>query len=413
MHPSSKHLSIWPFDHLAICLPPNIISVQAFANILALTSQEFAHAARRAVHDGTTGALRGYSAFFRTGQWSLPAPAPHVAPIDQVLASESPEGTVIKFTQRVPKDLAGTPTAKTINLTIAGQAPTATTPATTTTLETESVLIPMMGKSNTRSYTLCLSSQVGCAMGCAFCQTAQMGLVRSLTAQEIVQQWFAAEHLLTRPDAGAPIRNIVFMGMGEPLDNFDAVAQAIYVLTDRRGPNIASSRITISTVGRIDGLAKLRGLILTPGYHRLGLAVSVNAPSDDIRSGIMPINRPMPMHKLRDAIADWPRHGSGHIMLEYVLIPGVNDLDEHARELANWIQGDADAPLRCCVNVIPYNPRQDSPWPAPDEETVERFITTLASTGVYVKRRRTKGRDQMAACGQLGNLEYRRKKAQA
>jgi 23S rRNA (adenine2503-C2)-methyltransferase len=100
-------------------------------------------------------------------------------------------------------------------------------------------------------------------------------------------------------------------------------------------------------------------------------------------------------------------------MLEYVLIPGVNDLDEHARELANWIQGDADAPLRCCVNVIPYNPRQDSPWPAPDEETVERFITTLASTGVYVKRRRTKGRDQMAACGQLGNLEYRRKKAQA
>ncbi|MCU0689623.1 MAG: 23S rRNA (adenine(2503)-C(2))-methyltransferase RlmN [Phycisphaerales bacterium] len=416
-------------------------------NPLGLTAESFAHAARRLVRDGDTGALRLYANYFRTGAWDAQAlwpdahqhlPAPTIAPIHRLHASESDEGTVLKFTQQVPRALAlsavpssnvapASTTARAVSLTasILGQsatplaqlAPLATLPSDL--LETETVLIPMLGKSRARSYTLCVSSQVGCAMGCTFCQTAQMGLIRSLTPAEIVQQWFAAQHLLQRPDASAQIRNIVFMGMGEPLDNLDNVMAAIDVLTDRRGPNIASSRITVSTVGRIDGLARFKDFCMQPGYRRLGLAVSVNAPNDEIRSRIMPINRAMPMAALRRAIDRWPRSGTGHIMVEYVLIPGVNDEPLHAQQLADWVSGHtpdrhpdpALAPMACCVNVIPYNPREGSPWPAPDEATIDRFIADLTSHGLYVKRRRTKGRDQMAACGQLGNLAYRRRPA--
>jgi 23S rRNA (adenine2503-C2)-methyltransferase len=412
-------------------------------NPLGLTADAFASAARRLVRDGDSGALRLYAHYFRTGSWDAQAlwpdahvhlPAPTVAPIHRLHASESDEGTVLKFTQQVPRALAlsippspastsASTTSRSVSLTssILGQAAAPLATLSGDVLETETVLIPMLGKSRARSYTLCVSSQVGCAMGCTFCQTAQMGLIRSLTPGEIVQQWFAAQHLLQRPDRSAPIRNIVFMGMGEPLDNLDNVMAAIDVLTDRRGPNIASSRITVSTVGRIDGLARFKDFCLQPGYRRLGLAVSVNAPNDEIRSRIMPINRAMPMAALRRAIDRWPRSGTGHIMVEYVLIPGVNDEPLHAQQLASWVAGHtlnqqpdpALAPMACCVNVIPYNPREGSPWPAPDEATIDRFIADLTSHGLYVKRRRTKGRDQMAACGQLGNLAYRRRPARA
>jgi 23S rRNA (adenine2503-C2)-methyltransferase len=260
-------------------------------------------------------------------------------------------------------------------------------------LETESVIIPME-RAGRPWKTLCVSSQVGCAMGCTFCETAQLGRLRSLTAAEIVGQVVAARRVFQ-----APIQNVVFMGMGEPFDNFDHVIQAVRVLSDPAGLAIAKERITISTVGRVDGIRRLRAL----GWRRINLAVSLNAPNDEIRSKIMPINRAEPMARLREALIEFPMRRCGPIMLEYVLIPAVNDRREHALELAEFCR-----PIKGCVNVIPYNPRRDSPWPAPTPESVSQFVDWLREAGQYCKQRMTKGRQLMAACGQLGNRELAR-----
>jgi 23S rRNA (adenine2503-C2)-methyltransferase len=259
-------------------------------------------------------------------------------------------------------------------------------------LETESVILPIDGFKK-RRHTLCVSSQVGCAMGCDFCQTAKMGLLRNLTTAEIVAQWHAAFHALR-----TPIDNVVFMGMGEPLENLDAVIPAIEILSDNNGPAIASSRICVSTVGRIDGIKLLAAMARTNGYKRLSLAVSINAPNDEIRKTIMPLARAVSMEQLREAILKYPRHDCGGVLAEYVLIPGVNDADEHALEICKYLQ-----PIGCHLNVIPYNPIDNSPWNAPTEESVERFIKIAKSTGQFVRRRITLGKDAMAACGQLGN----------
>ena len=266
--------------------------------------------------------------------------------------------------------------------------------------QVESVILPMTSKSGRLRHTLCVSSQVGCAMGCTFCETAQMGLMRSLTAEEILLQWSVAHHRF-----GTTIDNIVFMGMGEPLDNAETVIESIRQLTDQTGPSIAPSRISVSTVGRIDGLQRLSELVSEPGFHRIRLAVSVNAPNDTIRSSIMPLNRAMPMAALHSALVQWIQRHRFPILIEYVLIPGVNDEMKHAEELALWIAG-----LPCRVNVIPYNPRRDSPWPAPDDETVDAFATTLRNQGLAVSRRITLGRSLMAACGQLGTELIRKRR---
>jgi len=305
------------------------------------------------------------------------------------LRSESPEGQVVKFILSVPGARRG------------GEPDHA---GALSALETESVLIPMIGRRGIRTYTLCVSSQVGCAMGCGFCETAQMGLIRNLTSAEIVAQWWAATHEIgIRPD------NIVFMGMGEPMDNIEAVIGAISVLKDDNGPAQTLSKITVSTVGRIDGIKRLGEQVRQPGWHRLGLAVSLNAPSDTVRNDIMPINRAMPMDELREAVLAWPIFGGRKICFEYVLIPGVNDCRVHARDLAAWLAPFRE-PLIGMVNVIPYNPRRDSPWAAPSEAQVDAFLAWLVEEGVYCKRRRTKGRDMMGACGQLGNENIRRRR---
>jgi len=271
----------------------------------------------------------------------------------------------------------------------------------------------MIGRTRRKTHTMCLSSQVGCAMGCEFCETAQMGLIRSLTAAEIVGQWFAARHLL-EPDDPFDLDNIVFMGMGEPLDNLDEVLKAIACLTDHLGAMMPMSKITISTVGRVDGLRKLVDVVQQPGWKRLGLALSINAPNDDVRSAIMPVNKRWGMDELQDAMRELVRvRGSRKILFEYVMIPGVNDAPEHARELAAWLRPFTRDETRGHIgllNVIPYNPRRDSPWPAPDEDAVRTFVDLVASHGVFVKRRRTKGRSQMAACGQLGTADIRKRK---
>ncbi len=262
-------------------------------------------------------------------------------------------------------------------------------------LETESVVIPMVRTGGTWR-TLCVSSQVGCARGCVFCETTQVGLLRNLTTSEIVSQVAAAQR-----DFAGGIRNVVFMGMGEPMDNFESVVQAVRVLTDPAGLSLAMERITISTVGRTRGIRQLAAL----GWRRINLAVSLNAPNDEIRSRIMPVNRLEPMDELRDALLAYPLRNCQFFMIEYVLIPGVNDRHEHARELAEYLR-----PLKCVVNVIPYNPRRDSPWPAPSEQSVQDFIRWIEESGHNVKRRITKGRSQMAACGQLGNRDLARKR---
>ena len=367
------------------------------------------------VRGGRVGALDRYARLYREGRPD-PLLPPLCAPVTRRHASESGEGTVLKFTQTVRRTLTSSAVSAIDGsgglLAVLGAAPAVDT------VEIESVLIPMIGKKRGRSYTLCVSSQVGCAMGCTFCQTAQMGLIRSLSTEEIVGQWFAARHIIERPDPDAEIRNIVFMGMGEPMDNLDAVMGAIEVFTDRRGPGLAMSKITVSTVGRTDGIARLAQRIPDPGWHRLGLAISLNAPTDEIRSRIMPVNRAMPLAQLRAQLEAWPIFGGAHMCVEYVLIPGVNDQPEHVEQLAAFMQGSAyggpaqprypGPPLQGLVNLIPYNPRDASPWPAPTEESVEAFMAALSATRVYVKRRRTKGRDQMAACGQLGNPQTRR-----
>jgi 23S rRNA (adenine2503-C2)-methyltransferase len=260
-------------------------------------------------------------------------------------------------------------------------------------LETESVILPILGSAGRLRRTLCVSSQVGCAMGCRFCETAQMGLMKNLSATQIVAQWLAA-----RFDLYSPIDNIVFMGMGEPMDNLEAVLQAILVLCDRNGAAIAPARISVSTVGQSDGIMRLAAFARTPGYGKLRLAVSINAPNDEIRSRIMPINRATPMAELMHAMRRWPTdagdNGGGRqrVFIEYVLIPGVNDAPEHADELCAYLK-----PLRCTVNVIPYNPRRDSPWPAPSEASVRGFMQRIHANGQFVKRRQTMGRSVMAA----------------
>jgi 23S rRNA (adenine2503-C2)-methyltransferase len=299
-------------------------------------------------------------------------------------------------------------------------------------LETESVIIPMRNYHGSAWHTLCVSSQVGCRMACTFCETGRMGLLRNLSADEIVAQRLVAGRLMAQSDAvrlvrgsssrrseaslkqsssdlavsghgggrraqpyfADGIRNVVFMGMGEPLDNFDNVVQAIRVLNDPAGLDIPLSQITLSTVGRIDGLRKLAAL----GWRNLRLAISLNAPNDELRNRLMPINKGMPLADLQRALLEYPIGPRGLFLLEYVLIKGVNDDLGHAEQIAAWCR-----PLRCVVNLIPYNPQRDAAYETPSESSVKQFSLRLRDKGVFVKRRLTRGRTLMGACGQLGN----------
>lgn len=329
-------------------------------DILALTSDRFAAAAAGALAIPETEAMRIYRAFYREGRAAPDGVGPPAPPVQRV---ES-EGLTRKFTQRLDGGL-----------------------------DTESVILPQRSRTGRLRHTLCVSSQVGCGRACTFCETGRMGLRKNLTAREIVAQWRAA-----RFDLRTTITNVVFMGMGEPLDNLDNVTRAIEVLADRNGPAVAASRIAVSTAGHIDGIVRLASFARRAGFHKLRLAVSLNAPNDEVRSRIMPINRSMPMADLMTAMRGWPGPDRMPILIEYVLIPGVNDQPEHADEVSEYLE-----PLSCTVNVIPYNPRRGSPWPAPEESAVDRFVERVRARGRRVRRRRTMGRSVMAACGQLGN----------
>lgn len=250
--------------------------------------------------------------------------------------------------------------------------------------EIESVVVPM-----TTYKTLCVSSQVGCRMGCRFCETGRMGFTRNLTASEITGQLFAARFIL-----GHDIKNIVFMGMGEPLDNFNAVTDAIRVFSDQRGFDVAKKNITVSTVGLADGIDRLAKL----DWPQLKLAVSLNAPDDGTRSALMPVNRKTAMAELRKALARYPLKPKGDFLVEYVLIEGMNDGKAAARKVADYL-----SPLSVRLNLIPYNPGKDAAWEAPSDKAVHRFGQWLEAEGVFVRKRWSKGRSLMAGCGQLGS----------
>lgn len=258
-------------------------------------------------------------------------------------------------------------------------------------LEVESVRIPM-GRGR---YTLCVSSQVGCKMGCAFCETGRMGLLRHLTTSEIVAQVLVARHRL-----GWPIRNIVFMGMGEALDNADNVIQALRVLNDEAGLAIGQERLTICTVGHLQGIRRLRD----EGFKRLNLSISLNAANDALRSEIMPIHRRSDLAELQEALAGYRPRRNFALGVNYCLLPGINDTRDDARAVAEFCK-----PLgRVLVNLIPYNPGTQPLTRAPDEVEIDQFIGWLREEGLPVRERVTKGRSVMAACGQLGNPEARR-----
>ncbi len=248
----------------------------------------------------------------------------------------------------------------------------------------ETVIVPM-----DRYATVCVSCQVGCRMGCRFCETATIGFKRNLSASEIVYQVYAARRHL-----GVSVKNVVFMGMGEPLDNVDGVIKAIDVIKDQRGLNIAERNITLSTSGRIDGIHHLARL----GRTQIRIAVSLNAPNDEVRSKIMPINRQYPMALLKDALLSYPLKPDNRIVIEYVLIDGMNDFASHADQLAGYLSG-----LPVKVNLIPCNPGPGSPYQPPPLEVIEAFRRRLVASRVFVRMRRTKGQGLMAACGQLGH----------
>lgn len=257
-------------------------------------------------------------------------------------------------------------------------------------LEVESVLIPMQSGG-----TLCISSQVGCRMGCSFCETGRMGLLRNLTAAEIVSQVFAAYHLL-----GCRFRNIVFMGMGEPFDNYNEVIQAAKVLMDPKGFGFGKKHVTISTSGCVEGILEMANAT----FDTPNLAVSINAPTDELRNRLMPINRKHQMAELYEAMQFYCQKTSRQILTAYVLMKGVNDRLEDADRLALYLRG-----LDVKINLIPYNSQSKDRYQPPDLFDLEAFATRLRSHGYYTLLRLTKGHSIMAACGQLGNLQLRKK----
>lgn len=246
----------------------------------------------------------------------------------------------------------------------------------------ESVLIPGPGH-----WTLCVSTQAGCRMGCAFCFTARSGFSRNLRPSEIVDQIVQAKF---RTEEGAGINNLVLMGMGEPLDNYDNVLQAIAIITSDHGLSLSTRKITLSTCG------------LAPGIERLGrdsavnLAVSLNAPDDRRRSELMPINKKYPIESLIRACKGYPMPRRRRITFEYILIAGVNDSPADARLLVKTFGG-----LRCKFNLIAFNEFPGSPFRAPDPKVIEAFQKVLVDHHFTAVLRQSRGRDILAACGQL------------
>lgn len=248
----------------------------------------------------------------------------------------------------------------------------------------EAVLIPSDDR-----LTLCVSSEIGCNMACQFCFTGKQKLKRRLTADEIVGQFMQVSDSLLREGKGRRISNIVFMGMGEPLDNSDAVFKSIEVIHSPWGVNLSRRKITVSTSGLIPEMYKV-------AEAKVRLAVSLNGYDDEVRSKVMPINKRFPLKDLLEECRRYYRATGEKITMEYVLLKGVTDQIEHARKLVKLL---ADVPSK--INIIPFNEHPGSGFERPSDETIQAFHREAMRLGGQVLLRRTMGRDIYAACGQL------------
>lgn len=245
----------------------------------------------------------------------------------------------------------------------------------------ETVLIPATGR-----FTQCISTQVGCAMGCAFCASGSQGVVRSLAADEIVAQYMAGRR-------EGEITNIVVMGMGEPFANYDETMRALKLINAGKGPNLGARHITLSTCGVVPGFARLAAEGI-----QFELSVSLHAPNDELRSQLVPVNKRWPIDELLAACADYTRATKRIITFEYTLIKGVNDSRACAEELARQVRRVPMAK----VNLIPLSPVAHRPdFKTPDEATLLMFLDVLMKNRVQTMLRRSRGKDADAACGQL------------
>ena len=245
----------------------------------------------------------------------------------------------------------------------------------------ETVLIPATGR-----FTQCISTQVGCPMGCAFCASGSRGVVRSLTADEIVAEYMAGRRL-------GEITNIVVMGMGEPFMNYDETMRALKLINAGKGPNLGARHITLSTCGVVPGFAKLAAEGI-----QFELSVSLHAPNDTLRNELMPVNKRWPIDELLTACADYTTKTKRIITFEYTVIKGVNDSRVCAEELARQVRRVPMAK----VNLIPLSPVSHRPdFKTPDDQTLLMFLDVLMKNRVQTMLRRSRGKDANAACGQL------------
>ena len=250
----------------------------------------------------------------------------------------------------------------------------------------ESVLIPVKDH-----FTLCISSQVGCAQNCKFCLTAKVGFKRNLTPSEIISQIRDIRQYLLKNNNKNKLANIVFMGMGEPLANYDTIVQVLKIMTDADyGLKLAERRITISTCGLVPEMGKL-GLITNAN-----LAVSLNATDDKTRSMLMPVNNRYPLKQLLTACKTFKMRPRNKITFEYILINGINDTEDDAKRLCKML-----APIKAKINLIPFNEHDHTTFKKPSKERISKFLQILLDGNFTAIIRKSKGEDISAACGQL------------
>ncbi len=337
-------------------------------DILGLTGEQLARQARERLPSGSGAALAIYRSAVCDGRF---------LPVSHDLSPASAQAWLRHFKLVLPRVVRQQtePQSSTVKVVL----------QTEDGLDVECVRVPMRGG----RYTLCVSTQIGCKLGCRFCETAKMGFVRNLSAGEIVAQVVVARAVL-----GFDIENIVFMGMGEPLDNVDNLIAALRVFNDAQGLNYGRHRMTVCTVGDPKGIARLGEL----GWRRLGLTVSLNAANQSTRAELMPIARRVSLVELQRALLAYPRRRGSVLGINYCLLPGINDGLEDAQAVARFT-----APLgRVLVNVIPYNRGSAAIAPAADYAEALAFARVLQGLGVAASQRAPKGRTVMAACGQLG-----------
>jgi len=271
----------------------------------------------------------------------------------------------------------------------------------------ETVYIPDKGRG-----TLCVSSQVGCALNCQFCSTATQGFNRNLSTAEIIGQvWVAARHLGNVPHQQRRLTNVVMMGMGEPLANFDNVVRAMSIMRDDLGYGLANKRVTLSTAGMVPMIDRLAL------ESDVSLAVSLHAPNDELRSELVPLNKKYPIEQLMDACVRYALRKRGtSVTFEYTLMKGVNDQPQHARQLLRLLrQFDNAVQMKDAakVNLIPFNPFPGTRFERPDDAAIRAFQKLLNEAGMIAPVRRTRGDDIDAACGQLKGQVMDRTRRQA